>query len=155
MTNNRAGRYEYHHKNALGSNIVLTDGKKNVLARYEYDVFGAVRSETGTSTNVRKFTGKEYEADVKLYYYSARYYDPYIGRFTSRNPIGDGINWYAYATNNTNSDNKSLINICRVIVGGASLPRLFPLNAQKAENEIAQCVSDRNATFLFRNGITR
>ena len=55
---------------------------------------------------------------------------------------------------NTNSDNKSLINICRVIVGGASLPRLFPLNAQKAENEIALCVSDRNATFLFRNGIS-
>ena len=55
----------------------------------------------------------------------------------------------------TNSDNKSLINICRVIVGGASLPRLFPLNAQNAENEIALCVSDRNATFLFRNGITQ
>ena len=53
----------------------------------------------------------------------------------------------------TNSDNKSLINICRGIVGGASLPRLFPLNAQNAENEIALCVSDRNATFLFRNGI--
>ena len=100
LTNNRAGRYEYHHQNALGSNIVLTDGKKNVLARYEYDVFGAVRSETGTSTNTRKFTGKEYEADVKLYYYSARYYDPYIGRFTQRDPIGDGINWYAYAMNN-------------------------------------------------------
>ena len=100
LTNNRAGRYEYHHQNALGSNIVLTDGKKTVLARYEYDVFGAVRSETGTSTNTRKFTGKEWEADVKLYYYSARYYDPYIGRFTSRDPIGDGINWYAYAANN-------------------------------------------------------
>ena len=100
LTNNRAGRYEYHHQNALGSNIVLTDGKKNVLARYEYDVFGAVRSETGTSTNVRKFTGKEWEEDVKLYYYSARYYDPYIGRFTQRDPIGQGVNWYAYAMNN-------------------------------------------------------
>ena len=43
--------------------------------------------------------------------------------------------------------------MCRVIVGGASLPRLFPLNAQNAENEIARCVSDCNATFLFRNGI--
>ena len=57
------------------------------------------------------------------------------------------------STSYTNSDNKSLINICRVIVGGASLPRLFRLNAQNAENEIARCVSDRNATFLFRNGI--
>ncbi len=100
LANNRVGRYEYHHANALGSNIVLTDDNKNVLARYEYDVFGAVRSEVGTGDTPRKFTGKEYESDVKLYYYAARYYDPYIGRFTQRDPAGDGINWYAYAYNN-------------------------------------------------------
>ena len=28
------------------------------------------------------------------------YYDPHIGRFTQRDPAGDGINWYAYAANN-------------------------------------------------------
>ena len=100
MANNQTGRYEYHHTNALGSNIVLTDDNKNVLVRYEYDVFGAVRSEVGTSDNSRKFTGKEYESDVKLYYFAARYYDPYIGRFTQRDPVGDGKNWYAYAFNN-------------------------------------------------------
>ena len=71
-----------------------------MLARYEYDVFGAIRAETGTSDNTRKFTGKEFDADSKLYYYGARYYDPYIGRFTQRDPAQDGINWYAYAENN-------------------------------------------------------
>ncbi len=100
LSNNQMGRYEYHHTNALGSNIVLTDDTKNVLVRYEYDVFGAVRSEVGASDNTRKFTGKEYETDVKLYYFAARYYDPHIGRFTQRDPIGDGINWYAYVDNN-------------------------------------------------------
>ena len=74
--------------------------KKMCSPGMSYDVFGAVRSETGTSDNVRKFTGKEYDADVKLYYYSARYYDPYIGRFTQRDPIGQGVNWYAYTMNN-------------------------------------------------------
>ena len=53
--------------NALGSNIVLTGDDQNVLVRYEYDVFGAMRSEVGTSDNTRKFTGAEYESDVKLY----------------------------------------------------------------------------------------
>ncbi len=100
LSNNRAGRYEYHHLNALGSNIVLTDDNQNVLVRYEYDVFGAIRSETGTSDNVRKFTAKEWDADARLYYYAARYYDPYIGRFTQRDPVGDGVNWYAYTYNN-------------------------------------------------------
>ena len=100
LLDNPEGRYEHHHTNALGSNIVLTDEGKNVIARYEYDVFGAVRSEVGTGDNPRKFTGKEYESDVKLYYFAARYYDPYIGRFTQRDPIGDGVNWYVYAHNN-------------------------------------------------------
>ena len=100
LIDNPVGRYEHHHTNALGSNIVLTDEGKNVVARYEYDVFGAVRSETGTSDNPRKFTGKEYESDVKLYYYGARYYDPYVGRFTQRDPIAKGVNWYAYTANN-------------------------------------------------------
>lgn len=71
-----------------------------MLARYEYDVFGAIRSETGTSDNTRKFTGKEFDADSNLYYCAARYYDPYIGRFTQRDPAGDGVNWYAYTYNN-------------------------------------------------------
>ena len=65
-----------------------------------YDVFGAIRTETGTSDNTRKFTGKEFDADSNLYYYGARYYDPYIGRFTQRDPVGDGVNWYAYTYNN-------------------------------------------------------
>ena len=68
------------HVNALGSNIVSTDDDQNVLVRYEYDVFGAIRSETGMSDNTRKFTGKEFDADSNLYYYAARYYDPYIGQ---------------------------------------------------------------------------
>ena len=80
----------------MGSNIASTDDNQNVLARYEYDVFGAIRSETGTSDNTRKFTGKEFDADSNLYYYGARYYDPYIGRFTQRDSIADGVNWYAY-----------------------------------------------------------
>ena len=96
LSNNRVGRYEYHHPNGLGSPIVLTDDGKDVVARYEYDVFGAVRSETGTSDNTRKFTGKEFDADSNLYYFAARYYDSYIGRFTQRDPIGGGVNWYTY-----------------------------------------------------------
>ena len=50
--------------------------------------------------------------------------------------------------------NHSLMSV-GVAVGGASLPRLFPLNPQNAQNQIARWVSDRNATFLFRNGITK
>ena len=97
---NNPPNFEYHHVNGLGSPIVLTDDDQKVRARYAYDVFGAIRSETGTSDNPRKFTGKEWDTDSNLYYFAARYYDPYIGRFTQRDPIGDGVNYYAYTYNN-------------------------------------------------------
>ena len=66
----------------------------------DMSTMGALRSEIGTSDNTRNFTGKEFDADSNLYYYGARYYDPYIGRFTQGDPIGDGVNWYAYVANN-------------------------------------------------------
>ena len=100
LSKGETGLYEYHHANALGSPIVLTDGAEGVAARYEYDVFGEVRSESGSSDNVRTFTGKEYDSYSKLHYFDARYYDAYTGRFISRDPAGDGLNWYAYAMNN-------------------------------------------------------
>ncbi len=34
------------------------------------------------------------------YYYNARWYDLNLGRFTTEDPISDGLNWYAYANNN-------------------------------------------------------
>lgn len=33
-------------------------------------------------------------------YFNARWYDPDLGRFTTEDPIRDGLNWYAYANNN-------------------------------------------------------
>ncbi len=48
------------------------------------------------------FTGREYDAESGLYYYRARYYDPQVGRFISRDPIGvvGGWNRYGYGYNN-------------------------------------------------------
>ncbi|MCL4471289.1 MAG: RHS repeat-associated core domain-containing protein [Gammaproteobacteria bacterium] len=47
------------------------------------------------------YTGREPDV-TGLIYYRARYYDPTIGRFISRDPAGmpDGINQYAYVRNN-------------------------------------------------------
>ena len=68
-----------------------------------------IRNETDTSDNTRKFTGKEFDADSNLYYYGARYYDPYIGRFTQRDPDWTmGVNWYAL-----HSDNNPLTRVDR------------------------------------------
>ncbi len=58
----------------------LTNGSA-VTDTYSYDVFGAVRSQTGTSADYWLFTGEQRDGDSGFYYLWARYYDPSIGRF--------------------------------------------------------------------------
>ncbi|MCL6613395.1 MAG: RHS repeat-associated core domain-containing protein [Firmicutes bacterium] len=47
-----------------------------------------------------RFTGKETDRGTGLVYFGARYYDPEVGRWTTVDPAGDGMNWYAYCNNN-------------------------------------------------------
>jgi RHS repeat-associated protein len=50
----------------------------------------------------KAFSGREWDPEIGLYYYRARYYDPKIGRFISEDPIGfaGGVNLYSYVDNN-------------------------------------------------------
>ncbi len=55
------------------------------------------------------FTARRYDIEILrsgsgrtgLYYYRARYYNPYIGRFLQLDPAYQGMNWYAYSGNNS------------------------------------------------------
>ncbi|MDD3793571.1 MAG: DUF6531 domain-containing protein [Candidatus Gracilibacteria bacterium] len=102
----------YYHKNHLNSIVAITDNLGNILEEYEYDVFGKPYSKdllTGKVTNLKQssigntrlFTGREYERGLQLYYNRARYYNPELGRFISRDPIdiSDDVNLYSYVGN--------------------------------------------------------
>ena len=54
---------------------------------YTYDVFGGIRTQSGSSANYWLFTGEQRDGDSELYYLRARYYDPAIGRFLSQDPV--------------------------------------------------------------------
>jgi RHS repeat-associated protein len=87
----------------LGSvrDIVGTTGA--VLDHIEYDSFGNVLAESNPGAGDRfKYTGREWDDAVDLYFYRARYYDPAIGRFISEDPVGFGggdANIYRYVGN--------------------------------------------------------
>ena len=66
---------------------------------YEYSIFGEVSASDPNHPNRFLFTGRELDKDTGLYYYRARYYNPYIGRFLQTDPAREGMNTYAYCGN--------------------------------------------------------
>lgn len=101
---NRACANSYYQYDGLGSVKQMTDTNGAVVASYTYDGFGNLIASSGSTVNPYGFTGQQQfgEAD-NLVYLRARYYNPKVGRFISRDPIGyeGGINVYAYVYNNT------------------------------------------------------
>ena len=66
-----------------------TDGA--IAAHYEYDAFGETIVQTGAMADAFsfRFSTKYWEDEAKLYYYGYRFYEPNIGRWLNRDPIGE------------------------------------------------------------------
>ena len=93
----------YYHYDALGSVVALSDSNGDSVQTYEYSIYGQVAaSDPNFLANPYMFTGRRFDFETGLYYYRARYYNPYIGRFLQTDPVGygAGMNLYAYCRNN-------------------------------------------------------
>jgi RHS repeat-associated protein len=91
---------ESYHQDGLGSVVAMTNQAGEITATARYDAWGNTLASTGTIPRYG-YTGREPDA-TGLIYYRARYYDPTVGRFTQRDPIGmqGGLNPYAYVGGN-------------------------------------------------------
>ncbi|NSX56968.1 PKD domain-containing protein [Parasulfitobacter algicola] len=91
------------HADRQGSVIAVTDqATGGLVARYKYDAFGQREQTVSGVTQDIGFTGREYDAETGLYYFRARHYDPYVGRFLQSDPLGfaaGDTNLYAYVWN--------------------------------------------------------
>jgi RHS repeat-associated protein len=95
------GAIFYYATELPGHVAGLVSATNQIVNKYEYTPFGEVISATEGVAQPLRFTAREYDAESKLYYYRARYYDPHLSRFVSEDPIGleGGINPYVYASN--------------------------------------------------------
>src|SRR3990170_313517 len=66
------GSQTYHLYDGLGSTTDLTDGSGNTVEGYTYDVFGAIRTQSGSSPNYWLFTGEQRDTETSFYYLRAR-----------------------------------------------------------------------------------
>ena len=91
---------------AVHNTHVIFDASGNITAEFDHVAMAwLTSSSTQSLKNVNGptygYTGREYDADLGLTYYRARWYDSATGRFVSEDPIfADTSNTYRYVGNN-------------------------------------------------------
>jgi RHS repeat-associated protein len=99
----------YYQCDHLGTPMELTDEDGNVAWEANYRAWGEARltiSEAARKAGLKnpiRFQGQYLDEETGLHYNRFRYYDPVVGRFVSKDPIGlaGGINAHQYTLNPT------------------------------------------------------
>ena len=85
----RGGETYYLTYDQVGSLKAVADSAGNVVKRIDYDSFGNIINDTNTSFEMPfGFAGGLHDRDAGLVRFGYRDYDPDIGRWTAKDPIG-------------------------------------------------------------------
>jgi RHS repeat-associated protein len=100
-------QWRFQLGNLLDSAVMELDPAGRVVSYEEYHPYGSTAFQSfGSATLSAKryrYTGKERDEETGLYYHGARYYVPWLGRWTAADPAGMATplkadpNMYAYA----------------------------------------------------------
>jgi RHS repeat-associated protein len=130
-----------------GNITCLINTNQILVAKYLYDPFGNILSQSGPIADVNgyRFSSKEIHLSSGTYYYGYRFYDPTLNRWLSRDHIGElgGLNLYRTSRN----DPASFVDP----YGASDVP------GWDALSNAAGCVCDAaetTATALWRAGKT-
>jgi RHS repeat-associated protein len=102
ISERRGGASRFYHGD-IKNFVEQTDSSGQVVSSQQYDAFGNPVSASGAWSGPFAYGGRfgyQSDSDTSLSLLGHRYYDPSTGRFLSKDPIGDGRNWYVYVANN-------------------------------------------------------
>ena len=106
LTQENTTGIHYYQYDGLGSTRQLTDNSQTITDSYNYDAYGVMLNQTGTTQNNYLYTGEQFDPNMGFYYLRARYMNPAIGRFTSMDTYAGSagtpisLNKYVYANAN-------------------------------------------------------
>ena len=93
--------------NHLGCVALEVDDDAQIISYEEYFPYGGTafivgRSQREVKLKEYRYSGKERDDSTGLYYYGARYYAPWLGRWLKPDPAGtvDGLNLYGFVGGN-------------------------------------------------------
>lgn len=89
-------------KDHLGSSRVVLDPAGRVVATYDYLTYGALSAVNEPEPGFLSYlyTGQEYDRELGLFNYRARFYAADLGRFIATDPDQQFFSPYIYAANN-------------------------------------------------------
>ena len=100
-------KLRYQLDNHLGSVALEVNDDAQIISYEEYFPYGgtafiAGKNQKEVKLKEYRYSGKERDDSTGLYYYGARYYAPWLGRWLKPDPVGtvDGLNVYAFVKNN-------------------------------------------------------
>jgi RHS repeat-associated protein len=96
---NQAGQNYSYIYDGKWNVVGLLDGGQATVAGYAYDPFGRTLAKAGTLDQPIRFSTKPYDELTGLATFPCRSYVPSLGRWLTRDPLGEngGINLYGYA----------------------------------------------------------
>ena len=120
----RGGATYYLTYDQVGSLRVVADSAGNVVKRIDFDSFGNIINDSNTAFDMPfGFAGGLHDRDTGLVRFGYRDYDPDIGRWTAKDPIGfagGDTDLFGYVLNDPVNliDPYGLVNWGRIVGGG-------------------------------------
>ncbi|GAA1677251.1 hypothetical protein GCM10009830_25230 [Glycomyces endophyticus] len=143
----------YRFGNHIGSATVEADDDGAVISYEEFHPFGSTAyraSRPGTDLGLKRyrFHGKERDDETGLDHFGARYYAPWLGRWTSADPAGTvaGPNLYRYCGN----DPSGRVDLDGAQDTPAGAPNRPPVSFPSADPEVFANTDPSNAGNVLR-----
>ncbi|SIT30664.1 RHS repeat-associated core domain-containing protein [Achromobacter sp. MFA1 R4] len=154
----------WYHCDHLGTPQELTDAQGEIAWTAQYHAWGAAKeaiTDAARAAGVRnpiRFQGQYLDRETGLHYNRHRYYDPHIGRFITKDPIGfaGGLNVYQYADNPVEwVDPLGLARSGRWTPVGNGRIRVDPPHVENTDQQVhahCQCKSRHQEVVVNRDG---
>ena len=141
----------YQFENHLGSASLEINDAGEIITYEEYYPYGgtaliAGRSQEEVDRKTYRYSNREKDDSTELYYYGARYYAPWLGRWITPDPAGtvDGLNLYAFVRGNP---------IRYIDDGGLKVNHLPRLNLDSLPEVISRTLRDSSLSEVVPSGL--
>lgn len=89
LASTQAGGAAHYHYDFNGNIVNVSSSNQTQLAKYTYGPFGEVLLKEGSFDSRYQFSTKELDGSTGMNYYGYRFYSPEMGRWLSRDPLGE------------------------------------------------------------------